>query len=170
MPKPQTQIITLSGFRFRLTRLTGYRAAEARWTLAGIAGETAITALLMADGLMTPEQMEKVGDIGLRQVQAMAILNGAMRRANLNAEGLRVMIDWFVCGCTELLRADDEGEPLDAVAITCPEDLDPHLNGDSDGDVWTSLALYGVLTNLGPSIAVDGIGGGSSPTAQTAKD
>ena len=164
---PKNQIITLSGYRFRLTRLTGFRAAEARWTLAGIAGDAAITALLMADGLMTPEQLARVGEVGKRQVQAMAILNGAMSRANMTSEGLRVMVDWFVCGCTELLRADEDGEPLDAVPIENPGSLDEHLDGESDGDVWTALALYGVLTNLGPSIAVDGIGGASSQTEPT---
>ena len=160
MPAQLTDTITLHGHTFRIHRIRGFAAFEAKAAWAGIVGEkgamilacSAAQIVEMARKIVTPAQWEEFDEFAREeQHRALALLAivQCMQRDRMTPHDMGQLVHWFVLGHVEVQRANGEW-----TLIKQTDDLDAMLDGSNDGDVWNSLVWRQVPHCLGPTIAI----------------
>lgn len=181
MPKPKlTDEIEKHGKRFRLHRITGFEAFEAKATWAGIAGDNA--AMLMALGneaamafaakTMSERQRERLDAYGpeahTRGLMLLAIVQ-VMRRGMMDGRHVRALAEAFILGHVEVAVGERDGE-TDWVMIKTTDDLDSRMDGSHDGDTWHDLLWEQIPFCLGPTTAIGDMSPDSPPMAPTSSE
>ena len=164
--------IELHGVRFRLHRIRGFAAFEAKAAWASVVGERGAHLLTlsstkvaeMAERIMSTQQRAALAELGGTEYsRALALLGilQCMDRGTMTPQSMRLLASHFILGHVEIL--DAHGPTM----IQQFADLDTRLDGSEDADVWSDLLWRQIPFCLGPSIAVDGTGRASAPTAKT---
>ena len=167
-----TDDIELHGVKLRLHRIRGFAAFEAKAAWAQIVGTNGAHVLAlsseklaeMTTKLITKkhlDELSKLGALEYRRSLALVAIVLCMLRDEMTPQSMRLLASHFILGHVEVMT------PNGPKMIQQFADLDEALDGSEDGDVWWRLLWHQIPFCLGPSIAVDGTGRASAPTART---
>jgi hypothetical protein len=165
--------IELHGYRFRLRRVLGFAAAEARAAWGEAAGAKGAHVLALgadkvaeiAAQIISRQQLDAfdlLGDVDRHRALAMVGIVQCLDRETLLAH-LRPLVEHFVTGWVDL-QVDGEWRMIEDIAW-----LDRRLDGDHDGEVWIDLLWRQIPHTLGPTIAASGTSDDTPLTAQTSR-
>jgi hypothetical protein len=164
--------IELCGRSFRLRRVRGFAASEARAVWADVVGPKGAHLLALGAAevaktvqqLITDEQrkaFEALDDLDETRALIMLGIVQVMQAGTMTRESVRQLTGAFVLGWVDVKQAGEW------VEIISTDTLDNLLDGADDGEIWWQLMWRSVTHSLGPSIAGLGTSGDTAQAAKT---